>query len=578
VDIIGSPSTVTFTTQFGAHPQVLQPGQVVDALVLRLVDATRVQLSIANLVIEVQTQVPLVPGTTVKLAVKGTPDNLKLQLLPTPPAQGTPASAGTALAAASVNEVANARGGVVAIAADAQVATNAPPRTVAPLPTPAAANAAALSEAVRSAAATQQGLGPLFADAAAVAKSTALPEAVRQAATQLLALRVPIEAGVAARDLQQAFSRSGLFLERQLAAAATGAQGIAPNDLKAALIVMRQVLSTWLGNADPPEQPTTKPTAGGAERAIRTNPGGAPVDAPRDGQGAPANSVSAAGPASAYRTAAVQSGGQALPVVRGPSIAPNGVAPSPQSGIVSGAPTSPPPGVIPAVPGPEPANPGVGPNLGPSESAAGAAPHIDPLAAPSVRPSLPPPYRGAAPAAQPVAMPSVVPDTSPREIGRVLLADTDGALARTTLLQAASVPDHGDPTLQRAETSGPRWHFEIPFATPQGQTAVAQFEIARDGHANPAERVAPAWRARFSLDVEPIGPVHAQIALTGARAAVTLWAERPDSAARLRENAPRLGDALRKADLESDVLVRDGAPPRPREAAAPAGRFVDRAS
>jgi hypothetical protein len=129
----------------------------------------------------------------------------------------------------------------------------------------------------------------------------------------------------------------------------------------------------------------------------------------------------------------------------------------------------------------------------------------------------------------------------------------------------------------RNDPSGPRWLFEVPFATPQGP-AVAQFEIARDGHNAPAAGTAVAWRARFSLDVEPIGPVHAQIALIGSRAAVTLWAERPETSAKLRDNAPQLADALRQAELEpGDVMVRAGTPPRPREP-APSGRFLDRAS
>ncbi len=86
------------------------------------------------------------------------------------------------------------------------------------------------------------------------------------------------------------------------------------------------------------------------------------------------------------------------------------------------------------------------------------------------------------------------------------------------------------------------------------------------------------WRVRFSLAVEPMGAVHAQVSLIGERASVTLWAERADGATRLRENASLLTDALRKAELEpGDVLVRDGSPPRPREGAA-AGRFLDRAS
>jgi hypothetical protein len=171
---------------------------------------------------------------------------------------------------------------------------------------------------------------------------------------------------------------------------------------------------------------------------------------------------------------------------------------------------------------------------------------------------------------------------APRDIAKVLLGETDAAMARQTLLQAASLPDHlvanaGNALNMRVDPTGPRWLFEVPFATPQGST-VAQFEIARDGHRGPTEDAKPAWRARFSLDVEPIGPVHAQIALTGTRAAVTLWAERPDTSVQLRENAGKLADALRQAELDpADVLVRAGTPPRPREPVA-SGRFLDRAS
>ena len=60
--------------------------------------------------------------------------------------------------------------------------------------------------------------------------------------------------------------------------------------------------------------------------------------------------------------------------------------------------------------------------------------------------------------------------------------------------------------------TAPRWNFEIPFATPQG-TAMAQFEISRDGGGNEVEAAKRVWRARFSLDVEPAGPVHALVSL-----------------------------------------------------------------
>jgi hypothetical protein len=84
------------------------------------------------------------------------------------------------------------------------------------------------------------------------------------------------------------------------------------------------------------------------------------------------------------------------------------------------------------------------------------------------------------------------------------------------------------------------------------------------------------WRARFSLDVEPNGPVHALVSLSGGRTSVRMWAERPATAAQLRINAPQLSHALREAALEpGDIVIGDGAPPKP--APPPAGHFLDRA-
>ena len=99
---------------------------------------------------------------------------------------------------------------------------------------------------------------------------------------------------------------------------------------------------------------------------------------------------------------------------------------------------------------------------------------------------------------------------------------------------------------------------------------------SRDGAGNdaaaPAKRV---WRARFSLDVEPAGPVHALISFTSERTSVRMWAERSATAAQLRAGISDLSQALSRAELSpGDILVQDGAPP----AVAPkAGHFLDRA-
>jgi hypothetical protein len=187
----------------------------------------------------------------------------------------------------------------------------------------------------------------------------------------------------------------------------------------------------------------------------------------------------------------------------------------------------------------------------------------------------PPPFRGALPSAQPVARPSIDPNAPLSTTVHHLIDDTDAALARQTLLQVASLPDRPDASSNRIDASVPRWNFEIPFLTPQG-TAMAQFEISRDGGGVEAEAAKRTWQARFSINIEPAGPVHALISLSGERTSVRMWAERPQTAAQLRAGAPELGQALSKAELSpGDIVIREGAPPQATPAKA--GHFLDRA-
>jgi len=142
-------------------------------------------------------------------------------------------------------------------------------------------------------------------------------------------------------------------------------------------------------------------------------------------------------------------------------------------------------------------------------------------------------------------------------------------------LQVASLPGQTDTTAGKLDASVPRWNFEIPFATPQG-TAMAQFEISRDGGGRNVDAARQVWRARFSIDVEPAGPIHALVSLSGERTSVRMWAERPATAAQLRSGVSQLSQALSRAELlPGDIMVRDGAPVQP--ASAPAGHFLDRA-
>ncbi|MDD3837036.1 MAG: flagellar hook-length control protein FliK, partial [Phenylobacterium sp.] len=83
------------------------------------------------------------------------------------------------------------------------------------------------------------------------------------------------------------------------------------------------------------------------------------------------------------------------------------------------------------------------------------------------------------------------------------------------------------------------------------------------------------WRVRFALDLEPMGPVEAQVVLRGAKAGVTLWVERPETARKLAREGERLTSALARASFEAELAVRQG--PAPRVAATP-GRFLDQAT
>ncbi len=189
----------------------------------------------------------------------------------------------------------------------------------------------------------------------------------------------------------------------------------------------------------------------------------------------------------------------------------------------------------------------------------------------------PPPFRGSLPTPQAVAAPSVAPEMPLPAIAHRLLEQTDAALSRQTLLQVASLPDRTDATGARIDPTVPRWNFEIPFMTQQG-TAMAQFEISRDGGSaeperDPAKRV---WRARFSLDIEPAGPVHALISYNRERTSVRMWAERPATAAQLRAGITDLSQALSRAELPpGDIVVQLGAPPSAQSPKA--GHFLDRA-
>lgn len=182
------------------------------------------------------------------------------------------------------------------------------------------------------------------------------------------------------------------------------------------------------------------------------------------------------------------------------------------------------------------------------------------------------PFKDGPTTAQGAATSSLPQNADAGTVARRLLSDSETALAHQKLLQMASLPDSD----QSQRTTSAHWMFEIPLATPQGP-AVAQFAIDRDGGENEGDDQdkAAVWRVRFSVDVEPLGPVQAQLALSGGNTWVTLWAERPAALAKLRAGADRLSDALADdAALNAEIAFHPVAVvKRPSS-----GRFLDHTS
>lgn len=514
---------------------VLQAGSVVDAKVVSVLADNLVRIAIASLSMDVMSEVSLTPGQNLQLAVSQNDGAIRL---------------------AVVNGAGEASADQVTLTPTAASLVDSPPlapsATAARLtPTEQVAVTVASTEAVTK----QGGQAPLFANLASVVTGSDLPVGLKQAVLDVLAQQTPLNTALDGGDIESAFQKSGLFLEASLAAGTTPPSGAVP-DLKAALLVLRQTLAATSGTfetAAPPTQAVVVATNAVATAQAASSP---PHIAGEAAQAPLPEAETAQSPQlqrNANIVAVVLADMVDAPQTALPRTMSAGLAASLLQEITQN---------LPRMTGNVPGATKVVPDGHVFEAAA--------------RTTTPPPFRGALPSPQAVASPSLMPNAPLAATVHRLLDDTNAAIARQTLLQVASLPDRVDASGHRTDPTVPQWNFEIPFATPQG-TAMAQFEISRDGGNDQPDPARRAWRARFTLNVEPSGPVHALIALIGDKTFVRMWAERPATAQQLRAGIGELNQALAKAELKpGDIVVRDGTPPQAPPARA--GHFLDRAT
>lgn len=186
---------------------------------------------------------------------------------------------------------------------------------------------------------------------------------------------------------------------------------------------------------------------------------------------------------------------------------------------------------------------------------------------PAAGPNVAPPVPGAPPAAQSPAASSLPKEATAELVSKLLAEGSEAALARQALLQMASLPDTAKP-------GEVRYVFDLPLMTPQG-AAVAQLIVQRDApEQTGSETPEPVWRVGLAVDVEPLGPVRAQIALGGSHAWVRMTADRMTSLDKLQKESGWLASALTEQALEADIGFPSGT--AAQQSALP--RLVDRQS
>src|SRR3979490_651522 len=202
-------------TQGAAPELVLQPGTVVDAQVLKLLSDNLVRIAIANLSIDVLSEIPLSAGQTLQLAVSEMDGGIRLAVGGQGAAAGTPSD-------------------IVTLAPDALINAAAKPSVAAAGNQLTPLERLAVPAAGRAAAPQQRSLSHLFANLGAGAGG--LPPKLQQAVMQVLAQQTSLDQNLTGADIKNAFQKSGLFLEAALASG-SALPGAAAPDLTAACVV-----------------------------------------------------------------------------------------------------------------------------------------------------------------------------------------------------------------------------------------------------------------------------------------------------------------------------------------------------
>jgi hypothetical protein len=425
-----------------------------------------------------------------------------------------------------------------------------------------------LLQALQSTPGTKEQIGPLLADLARAQVLPATPTAIRNEIARTLDIAQPL------RNLPDDTELARVLLSSRTPPNPTTGVSPAPDmnrqgalvaDLKSALTSLQGALQQWAAKegvapaaAPAPQQmaaPTTSALASGSADPVQgvaslPTPAGASASSSLQGAikeaGTPQGGTST--PATLQPPLVVPLGSLAtlpLPTHPGISSAHGGMADAMVSFLLSQQAAATPSDVMMRQRNAKLANPGDGK----SDLSPGAT---NPAVA-AYRKALPP---------TPVQPATLWPhDPGPAFIARTLSARTEAALTQVKILEITAQLQRAEQSTANAQVAPePRWTFDLPLQTPFGQ-AQARFEVSRDSFKARNGAQAVVWRTRFSMDVEPLGPVHAQIALLGKHAWIGLWAERPEAMNLLEQQQAELQNTFSADNVEAEVICCIGSPP-----------------
>lgn len=138
------------------------------------------------------------------------------------------------------------------------------------------------------------------------------------------------------------------------------------------------------------------------------------------------------------------------------------------------------------------------------------------------------------------------PPTVDTPLAETLRTAIEGALARLHLNQITSLQTQG--------TEQAQWVMEFPLPKEHGE-APLKLRLEREGRRAGGLAGEDGWRLDLEFSLEPLGPLRASVLLRGEQLNVRLWAERPDTLARLQGHLDLLESGLRRTGLEVTHLA-----------------------